>query len=381
MKTIAAIILVFLAGGCVQSQKPPTYDILKLDVCRAPGSIEIADFNKDNLPDLAVTSETDSSVSVLLGAGNGKFYPARGSPFFAGHIPNDIAIADLNRDGNPDLVFANHERKQLTVLLGIGAGAFAQSPHSPLRTWGVPHTHGVATGDFNGDGVADLVTDSWGNDQLEILFGDTMQSFKERKFVQVGRRPYQRARVHDLNNDSLDDIVATNLESNNVTVLLSDGRGNFSQPDGSPFECGDAPFGIATGDVNNDGRIDLAIVNSPSSTAENKGINGLTVLLGTGGGRFARMNILAFPAGKIPNRVAIGDVDGDGINDIVTSDGETDKIYLFITGHSKKELSGIPIEVGSHPKGLALADLNNDSKADIVVCNNGDNSVFILLSK
>src|SRR5215204_2368890 len=186
-----------------------------IKVGNAPGSVEVADFNHDNFPDLAITSETDSSVTILFGNGKGGFTQADNSPFFAGSIPNDICIVDFNKDGNVDLAFANHERKYLTVLLGNGRANFTQAAHSPFATAGIPHVHGIAAGDFNNDGWLDLATDSWGNDQVEVLFGDNTTYFgKQRKFFKVGKRPYQRLRAADLNGDSIADIVTTNTESN-----------------------------------------------------------------------------------------------------------------------------------------------------------------------
>ena len=378
----------FLLSGCGQSTNhktekaiAPFSDTMKIKVGNAPGSVEIADFNHDNFPDIAVTSETDSSVTVLLGNGKGFFTPASNSPFFAGSIPNDICIADFNKDGNPDLAFPNHERKFITVLLGDGKGNFTQAKNSPFPTEGIPHVHGIATGDFNNDGWLDLVTDSWGNDQVEVLFSDNTTSFGiQRKFFKVGKRPYQRLRSADLNGDGINDIVTTNTEGNNVTVLLADGKGGFNDAAGSPFACGDNPFGIAIGDVNADGQPDLAIINSPSSMAEGKGKDGLTVLLNDGTGRFTMLKGSPFQAGQNPNRIAIGDVNGDGLNDIVTSDYEGNKIYLF-TMDNAHGLTGKAIATGRHPKGVAIADLNGDGKADIVICNNADNNITIIWSK
>jgi len=357
-------------------------DTTIIKVGNAPGSVEVADFNHDNFPDLAITSETDSSVTILSGNGKGGFTQADNSPFFAGSIPNDICIVDFNKDGNVDLAFANHERKYLTVLLGNGRANFTQAAHSPFATAGIPHVHGIAAGDFNNDGWPDLVTDSWGNDQVEVLFGDNTSFFgKQRKFFKVGKRPYQRLRAADLNNDGVPDIVTTNTEGNNLTVLLADGKGGFNEAAGSPFACGDNPFGVAIGDIDADGKPDLAVINSPSSMAEGKGKNGLTVLLNDGTGKFTMLKGSPFQAGQNPNRIAIGDVNGDGINDIVTSDYEGNRIYLFKTGKNGYGLNGKMITTGQHPKGVAIADLNGDGKADIVVCNNGGSSITIIWSK
>jgi len=384
--TFSVVLILF--SNCGQENKllsqniPDPFHTIKIKVGRSPGSVEVADFNHDKFPDLAVTSETDSSVTVLLGNGKGGFTETANSPFFAGSIPNDISINDFNKDSNLDLAFANHEQKYLTVLLGNGKGNFIAAPKSPFPVEGIPHTHGIATADFNNDGRLDLVTDSWGNNQVEVLFGDSLDLFKKQGvFFKVGKRPYQRLRAADVNSDGIPDIVTTNTESNNATILLSNGKGGFYEPAGSPFACGDAPFGIAIGDINADGKPDLAIINSPGSMGEGKGKNGLTVLVGDGTGKFTTMKGSPFEAGKIPNRIAIGDVNGDGVNDIVTSDNDSNKIYLFLMNKNGTVLPGSAIIVGNHPKGVAIADLNGDGKYEIVVCNQLDDEISIITAK
>jgi hypothetical protein len=356
--------------------------IIRFPTGIAPGSVEIADFNGDSKFDIVVANEQSNDVSILLGDGNGKFTPAKGSPFPAGHLPNDIATGDFNRDAKFDLAVANHDEKHLTVLLGDGTGGFTPAPHSPIEVEVRPHVHGVATGDLNGDGNPDLVTDSWGDDQVVALFGDGKGHFRTPgTFVKAGKRPYQRLRVADVNIDGKADIIATNSEGNNVTVLLSDDRGGFNQPAGSPFPCGDAPFNLAVGDVNLDGKHDLAIVNSPTSMAEGRGKDGLTVLLGNGKGGFTVLAGSPFTTGKTPNRVAIGDVNGDGVNDIAVSSPDGNNITLFLMSRRGPVASSSTITVGGKPKGLAIRDLNGDGNADVVTTNNGDNTVTIMLSK
>jgi hypothetical protein len=378
----------FLVNGCNQiidssiQENIVVFDTTRIKVGNSPGSVEIADFNNDKFKDLAVTSETDSCVTILLGNDKGEFTEADNSPFYTGSIPNDIVIRDFNKDGNMDLAFANHDRRYLTVLLGDGKGSFAPAPYSPFETAGLPHTHGIAAGDFNNDGRLDLVTDSWANDQVEVLFGDSLTLFKKQGiFFKVGKSPYQRLRVQDLNNDRFDDIVTTNSKGNNVTILLSNGKGAFVEASGSPFASGDSPFGLAIADLNADSMSDLAILNSPSSMAEGKGKNGLTILLGDGTGRFKTMDGSPFEAGKIPNRIAAGDVDGNSINDIITSDNESNDIYLFLMNRYGRVSSVQIITVGRHPKGVAIADLNGDGKGDIVVCNQLDNDISILITR
>jgi hypothetical protein len=348
----------------------------------APGSVEIADLNGDGKLDIIVANEQSNNVTILLGDGKGEFTQAKGSPFPAGHAPSDIAIGDFNRDGKLDLAFANHEEKHLTVLLGNGQGGFTPAPNSPFAVEVKPHTHGVATGDLNGDGNLDLVTDSWGNDQVSVLFGDGKGSFNTSgTFLDVGKMPYQRVRVGDINGDGKSDIITTNLEGDNVTILLGNSKGGFKQSTSSPFPCGESPFNFAIGDVNGDGKPDLAIVNSPSSTADRHGKDGLTILLGDGAGGFRMLAGSPFATGRIPNRVAIGDVNGDGIGDIAVSSPDGNNITLFLMSNKSSVASSSTIAVGGKPKGLAIRDLNADGKADIVITNNGDNTVTVMLSK
>jgi hypothetical protein len=348
----------------------------------SPGSIAIADFNGDGKLDIVTANEHGDDASVLLGDGKGGFSPAPGSPFPAGHSPNDIAVGDFNHDGCLDLAFANHETQNLTVLPGNCRGGFAAAPLSPVIVAVKPHPHGIATGDFNGDGNLDLVTDSWAENRLELLFGDGKGGFATPgAYVAVGKHPYQRVRVTDLNGDGKADIISTNLEGDNVSILLGDGKGGFRQPPGSPFPCGDSPFNVAIGDVNGDGIPDLAIINSPSSTSDRSGSDGLTILIGDGRGGFTKLRGSPFATPPRPNMVAIGDVNGDGVADIVVSNPDSDSVTIFLMSRNGAVANRYTLTVPGHPKGLAIRDLNGDGKADIVVTNNAANSVTIILSK
>jgi hypothetical protein len=357
------------------------FNIRKIDTRFKPGSVEIADLNNDKIKDIIIANAEDSGVTVLLGTGKGNFKEAKGSPFPAGYMPNDIAIADFNKDGKPDLAFANHDRKYLTVLAGDGSGGFKPLKGSPFPVEVRPHTHGLAVGDFNSDGNLDLVTDSWGNNQLAILFGNSQYGFNTPvKYIDVGKHPYQRIRTADFNKDGNLDIVTTNLDGNNSTVLLGDGKGNFHEAEGSPFACGDSPFGVAIGDVNGDGNLDLAIVNSPSITSDNTGHDGLTILLGNGKGKFTKMAGSPFNTGKSPSRVAIGDVNGDGIADIAVANYNNDSITVFIMNKQTVSLS-YNIPVGKKPDGIAIADLSGNGKGDIVVSNGSEKYITVISSK
>lgn len=342
---------------------------------KGPASIEVADLNKDGFPDIAVANTDDSSVTIYLGDGHGRFTPAPESPFYCGEHPNDLLIADVNHDGNPDLCIANTEVGMLTVLLGNGRGQFPTARKFPV--YARPHTHGIAFGDFDGDGNLDLATDSWGLNRVLLLFGDGHGNFGREDSIQVGLHPYQRLRAADLNHDGRSDIVTTNLDGDDVSVMLGQGNGVFRE---TRFPAGNMPFAVAIGDVNGDGHPDLAVCDAPTITADKRGSDGLFILLGDGTGRFTPLKGSPFPTGTSPSRVAIGDLDRDGINDIAVTNYNSGSITLYYM--SKGGVKTIrTIATGNLPHGIAICDVNGDGLGDILVTNSSNNTLLVLINK
>jgi VCBS repeat protein len=353
----------------------------RINVGGAPSAVELADFNHDGKLDIAVANSGSKDVTILLADGAGGFKSAAGSPFPTGNDPNDLAIGDVNNDGNLDLAFANHDTKYLTVLNGDGKGGFKPAPGSPFTVQSRPHPHGVAIGDFDGDGWADLATDDWGNNRVTVLFNDKKGGFlSPGNSFPVGQMPYQKLRAADLNKDGKPDIVTTNFEGGNITVLLADGKGGFKEATGSPFDSNKQPFAVAIGDLNGDGIPDLAVGHYSGHISDTSG-DRMTILLGAGDGTFRQAWSQLVP-GKAPTRVATGDVNGDKIADAVFANYGGNSVTVVLG--SRRELviaSGSPIQVGRLPTGVALGDLNGDGRADIVTANYDDNDISIILSR
>lgn len=128
-------------------------------------AIVAADFNGDGKLDLAVASYFGGSVAILLGNGDGTFTPASGSPITVGTNPVALSVGDFNSDGKIDLVVANQTDNTLSILLGNGDGTFTPAASSPLALGTVPFS--VAVGDFNSSGRLGLAITS--GDQVVIL--------------------------------------------------------------------------------------------------------------------------------------------------------------------------------------------------------------------
>ena len=231
----------------------------------------VADFNGDSKADLAtVNSDNDNDVAVVLGDGRGGFTPASGSPFAVGRSPYPMATGDLNADGSIDIVVtstglgprgAAPYNDGLTALFGDGRGGFrpTQIPVKTGRTWF------VAIGDVNRDKNPDLVTTHTEDRRLSVLIGDGRGRFAEMAGspFDLGNNAWHMGLV-DLNRDGNADVIAA--ADTGVRVMLGNGRGSFVPAPGSPFATGKGTWRLAVGDLNADGKADVATSNLESDS-------------------------------------------------------------------------------------------------------------------
>jgi hypothetical protein len=284
-----------------------------------PYSIVAADFNGDGIPDLAITSFGNNNVIVLLGNGDGTFTPASGSPFAVGSYPEGLAVGDFNGDGIADLAIAATGGYQVTVLLGNGTGGFTAASGSPIA---VNYPTAVAVADFNGDGKADIAVADAQDNVVAVFLGNGQGGFTSAgNSTPVGNFPWAMVAA-DFNGDGKADLAVINYLGSNVTVLLGNGAGGFAPSTGSPFAVGAHPFTIAAGDFNGDGHPDLAVdflgYNSPA---------GVAILLGNGSGGFASpaYSPLEPPVGAYA--AAVGQFNGDGHADLAVGGYNSFEIY------------------------------------------------------
>jgi hypothetical protein len=233
--------------------------------------VGFGDFKDDGNTDIVTANFGSNNVSVLLGDGHGGFTPAPGSPFpVGGQGPLSVAVSDFNGDGKLDIVTANYFSPTVSVLLGDGHGGFTPAPGSPFSTGG--HAAGgqsIGLLLLTGSKLPNLVIANQNSNDVSVLLNNGHGSFTPdagSPFPVGGSGP-RSVVVEHFNGVINFDIATANQNSNDVSVLLGDGHGGFTPDPASPFTTGAAnPSAIAAYPFYGDGRLDLFTANGDSNT-------------------------------------------------------------------------------------------------------------------
>ncbi len=333
-----------------------------------PFSIAVADLNGDGKIDLVVANYQDGDVSVLLANGDGTFQTAVNYP--AGTNPQSVAIGDFNGDGKVDLAVANRGDNDVSVLLGNGDGTFQAS----LNYGTGSNPCSVVVGDFNGDGKLDLAVTNNSDNDISVLVGNGDGTFQAALPYATGSGPYAIA-AGDFNGDGKLDLAVTNFNSNNVSILLGNGDGTFQTA--VNYGNGFNPQSVVTGDFNGDGKLDLAVANACSNS--NCPHGSVSVFLGNGDGTFGIA--VNYDVGSDPLPLVIGDFNGDGKPDVAVANGGDNTISVLLGNGDGTLQNAVNYGESSEPISLAVADFNADSKPDLAVANFESNNVAVLLGK
>jgi hypothetical protein len=230
-----------------------------------------------------------------------------------------LVIGDFNGDGIQDLVAVNYNSNNVSVLLGNGSGGFTPAAKSPFAVGN--HPESVVVGDFNGDSKPDLATANFGAGGFTAATGSPFAASQPSSLV-----------VGDLNVDGKQDLAVASEEltspyDNTITVLLGAGTGSFSPATGSPFTAFVETHSVVVGDFNGDGIQDLAT-----------DVGG--VLLGNGTGGFSEAAAIFYgPGGGLP---VMADFNGDGLEDLALPESDHDYLFVLLG-------AGLPSDVSVSP--------------------------------
>ena len=325
-----------------------------------PVALARGDFNRDGKLDLAVLNQNDNTVSILLGNGDGTF--AAGAVLNTGKRPRAVAVGDFNEDGNLDLVVANGADSTVSIFFGDGTGGFTPAP----QLVNTVNPVSIVVGDFNGDGNLDFAVSNYSINTISVFLGHGDGTFYPTSTPSVALKGPSYIAVGDFNGDGIADLAIANRSSNIITVMLGKGDGTFPTKSAA-ITTGARPIWIGVADFNGDSFQDLAVAN--------QGGNTVTVYPGNGDGTFQAGAV--YPTAKAPNALAIGDVNGDGILDIVTVNSANNVSVLLGSGGGLfQPQTSYPTNTG--PTAIVIGDFNNNGRLDIAVTDSTANRVTVL---
>jgi hypothetical protein len=332
----------------------------------SPDALAIGDLNGDGTPDLAVTSYFLNTVSILAGNGAGAFTAIAIYP--VGYNPRAVVVGDLNGDGRLDVVTANAASNDVSVLLSSGQSGFASAVSHAVGN----SPRSLVVCDLNADGFLDISAANLFSSNISVLLGVGGGLFTSATSFPLAAPPFSIAAA-DVNGDGKIDFVAVHETPDSVSVVLGNGSGGFGAPMSYSMFAGAAPISVVIGDLNGDGRLDLATANYGT------GVNSVSILLGDGAGAFGAGPII--PVGTNPNSIVAGDLNLDGQLDLATSNSHSADVSVLLgDGIGGFGVSGTYL-VGTDPNSIAIADLNGDGTPDIATPVPQANSVSILINQ
>jgi hypothetical protein len=276
---------------------------------------EGADFDFDGHVDLALGNIDDDDVSVLFGNGDGTFQPQVRIP--VGIEPRGLALLDVDSDGDFDILTANRANSgqpgSLSLILNRADGTFA--PAVPIEA-GVSRETSVFTCDMNNDGLHDAVVAGYSSNNVAVLLGDGRGGLKLHSTRAIGNTPWMLV-CADLNGDGFNDVGAALSGASSAAIALNDGLGGLGAP--MTYPTLSFPIAIDFGDLNGDGHLDLA-------TSTYIGAQ-FRFYLNNGSGVFAApFNLAALQSASC---TVLHDVDNDGDVDITGIDETADRVFIF----------------------------------------------------
>ena len=389
----------------------------------SPKFITAADFNRDGRLDIVVANTMNDKIGVFLGLGNGSFAEQVLYTMPEESTPVQIAVGDLNDDGMLDLAVANRAADNVVIYLGSGDGVFHNVTVFPTGNDSAPVSVGI--GDFDKDNHTDFAVLNAGARSVGIFYGYGNGTFASPMIYGTKLNSYLKSMlVEDINNDTVLDIAISDVADGNSNIHVFYGLGNrrylvpktystqyFTEMSlmaikdlnkngrmdilftmakidkvGFMTAIGDEPFGssvsfftgvgsspvaLAVIDLNNDDRLDIAVVSSKKSD--------ILILLGDGNGNFINGNRFSTGINAIPNSIIIGDVDGDKHHDILVTNSNTHEMGIFF-GYGNGNFTSVQTYstgYGSEPSSISIADFDKDNLVDIVVAITGTSIVHV----
>lgn len=345
---------------------PPFYS-----VAPAPAGVASGDFNGDGKLDVVTANPNGQNISVLLNSGKGSFLPAVNYTVTPGFDPYSVLVADLNRDGKLDIAVSGDGccGGAVVVLLGNGDGTFQAAVSYAA---GGQSAGSVVAADMNGDGKLDLIVPTQSTGGLTyavvgVLLGNGDGTFQPVISTTLTSLGGSRASlvVADFNKDARQDVAL--LVEGQLNILIGKGNGTFQAP--VAFGTGDLAA-LAVGDINKDGAVDIVAAYLTGS---------VYIFLGNADGTF--QTPVASATSINASAITLTDLNKDGNLDVIIGGAYPSAVAVFFGNGTASLSAPVLYAVGAGPAspGATLAaDLNGDGFPDVVCTNDLDSTITIL---
>jgi Domain of unknown function DUF11/FG-GAP-like repeat len=368
----ASLLLTTLAGAAAPGAQFQPYQAYA--VGSWPAAVAIGDVTGDGRNDVVLTTDSyfdpanDYRVWVFAQTSGGALAAPVSYPSSAGTSDLDsVAVGDITGDGRRD------------VVVGSDSAGVQVFPQLASGTLGAPALYPTANGrqirlgQLNGDGRLDVAAIGWGTNTVSVLLNDGAGGLQAPVEYAAQHSGYDDLEVGDVTGDARADLVVMSGQlyaTPNVSVLSQLAGGGFASPASYSIGQNVLTSGIGVGDVTGDGRNDVV-----ASYGGNRPGSNLAVFTQTATGTLAPP--VSYPSYDIPEPVELADVDLDGRTDVVTLHGGWNRAGLYRQmaggGLGAEELYPIPYASHYEPHGLAVGDLDGNGSPDMALAdyNNG----------
>ena len=309
-----------------------------------------------------------------------------------GDVPVSVVIGDIDGDGKSDVAMANFYSGTVSVFFNtsssgsITTGSFA----APVDFATGVNPYSLALGDLDGDGKLDLTVVNYGSNTVSVFRNTSTagiinsSSLATQVTFATGSVPYNIA-IGDIDVDGKPDLIVANSISATVSILrntcIAGSINTSSFATQVEYTTGSLPSCVAIGDIDGDGKPDVVVANSNS--------NSVSVLRNTSTPGSINSSSLAtqvtFAAGYLPNSVVIGDIDGDGKQDVVVANNnDTGEVSVLRNTSTAGSIisSSLATKVafptmGSFPYSVAIGDIDGDGKPEVVATNTSSSTVSV----
>ena len=330
--------------------------------------------NGDGVLDVAAANGDSHNITLVAGLGDGTLLPAQ--TVYVNDRPRCVVAGDLNNDGRQDWLVGSFGTGYVYVGTGLESGAFSTNSFYPFDGFNGDDPQGLAMGDVDGDGDMDFATAAYWDDGSVGMRNNGSASFSVVDFYYVGNDTSHVA-LHDVTGDAHLDLIGVSTSGDSVSVRPGSGTGSFGGAttlSTSVSTSGLGPVWVTVADVTGDNVPDILTANVDSKD--------VSLLMGQGSGSFTDPIPIpaVFGSGDADvSCVKVGDFNGDGLPDLATANAARNTVSIILGFGGTSFAAPQSFAVGLSPYALDVGDVDGDGLDDVVVANYGDDDVTVLL--